>query len=48
MSRPRAYQLIESANIMANLSTNVDKPVSESQVRPLKLEPEEQRMGMGS
>jgi hypothetical protein len=47
MSRPRAYQLIESANIISNLSTVVDipAPISERQLRPLAaLEPEEQRM----
>lgn len=45
MSRPRAYQLIDAAGVVAGLSTNVDTvPTSESQVRPLtKLEPEKQR-----
>lgn len=44
MSRPRAYQLIEAAEVDANLSTNVDTlPATESQARPLtKLPPEEQ------
>jgi hypothetical protein len=35
MSRPRAFQLMESAAIVSNLSTVVDKPTSERQVRPL-------------
>jgi protein gp37 len=45
MSRPRAYQLIDAAQIASNLSTVVDNPpTSERQVRPLTtLEPEEQR-----
>jgi hypothetical protein len=46
ISRPRAYQLIEAATVVGNLSTMVDKqiPISERQTRPLtKLEPEEQR-----
>jgi hypothetical protein len=46
MSRPRAYQLIDAANIAANLSTGVDiaAPTSERQVRPLApLSPEDQR-----
>lgn len=45
MSRPRAYQLIESAEIVQNLSTIVDiLPNSESQTRPLaSLEPGQQR-----
>ncbi len=44
MSRPRAYQLIDAANVMSNLSTIVDKtPSVESQVRPLtSLDPQEQ------
>lgn len=44
MSRPRAYQLIDAANVMSNLSTIVDKtPSVESQVRPLAaLDPQEQ------
>jgi len=43
MSRPRAYQLIESANVIGNLSTIVDKPATESQARPLaKLPPDQQ------
>lgn len=44
MSRPRAYQLIDAANVVTNLSTIVDKfPIIESQARPLaSLEPEEQ------
>lgn len=44
ISRPRAYQLIEAAGVMGNLSTNVDKPQSEGQTRPLTaLPPEDQR-----
>ena len=45
MSRPRAYQLIEAANVSVNLSTIVDTlPSTESQARPLtRLEPEQQR-----
>jgi len=44
MSRPRAYQLIDAASVVTNLSTIVDKfPDSESQARPLaSLEPAEQ------
>lgn len=44
MSKPRAYQLIDAANVVTNLSTIVDKfPIIESQARPLaSLEPEEQ------
>jgi hypothetical protein len=45
MSRPRAYQLMDSAQVAANLSTTVDTPpTSERQVRPLAaLEPDDQR-----
>lgn len=45
ISRPRAYQLIEAAEVVNCLSTIVDKiPATESQVRPLtQLEPEQQR-----
>ena len=45
ISKPRAYQLIEAANVMIGLSTIVDVlPKSESQVRPLtSLEPEIQK-----
>jgi hypothetical protein len=45
ISKPRAYQLIEAANVMIGLSTIVDVlPQSESQVRPLtSLEPEIQK-----
>ena len=44
MSRPRAYQFIESSLVHDNLSTMVDiTPTSERQTRPLtKLEPEQQ------
>jgi len=36
MSRPRAYQLVESASVKENLSTIVDiQPVNEAQTRPL-------------
>ena len=42
--KPRAYQLIEAAQVAGNLSTIVDKPTNEAQVRPLTgLEPEQQR-----
>ena len=41
-SRPRAYQLIDSAKVIENLSTTVD--ISERHIRPLtKLEPEQQK-----
>lgn len=43
MSRPRAYQFIEAAEIVAVLSTNVDiqPPANEAQARPLSvIEPE--------
>ena len=45
ISKPRAYQLIEAANVMIGLSTTVDVlPESERQVRPLtSLEPEIQK-----
>jgi len=44
LSRPRAYQLIDSAKVKNNLSTNVDIPKTESQTRPLsKLQPEQQK-----
>lgn len=45
LSRPRAYQLIDAAEIKQNLSTNVDiLPKTESQTRPLaKLKPDQQR-----
>ncbi len=45
ISRPRAYQYIESSDLNDNLSTMVDiLPVNERQCRPLtKLEPEKQR-----
>lgn len=45
MSRPRAYQLIDAANIARNVSTMVDTvPTSERQARPLaSLDPDEQR-----
>lgn len=45
MSRPRAYQLIEAAAVVQNLSTMVDKlPVTERQARPLTpLDPDTQR-----
>jgi hypothetical protein len=45
ISRPRAYQLIEAAQVAENLSTLVDnQPTSERQIRPLaKLKPEQQR-----
>jgi N6-adenosine-specific RNA methylase IME4 len=44
ISRPRAYQLIDSAKVIGNLSTFVDKtPDNEAQARPLtKLGPEDQ------
>jgi hypothetical protein len=46
ISRPRAYQLIEAAEVGRVVSTNVDKsPANEAQIRPLtRLEdPQEQR-----
>lgn len=45
ISRPRAYQLIDAAEIKNNLSTIVDTvPTTESQARPLaRLEPDKQR-----
>jgi phage N-6-adenine-methyltransferase len=45
MSRPRAYQMIEAAEVVGNLSTNVDiLPATESVARPLtSLPPETQR-----
>lgn len=45
MSRPRAYQLMDAAEVARNLSTIVDNPpVAESQIRPLSpLTPEQQR-----
>lgn len=44
MSRPRAYQMIEAASVVTNLSTTVDIPSTERQARPLAtLEPEQQR-----
>ncbi len=45
MSRPRAYQLIEAAEVVGNLSTVVDiPPATERQARPLTvLEPDGQR-----
>lgn len=44
MSRPRAYQFIDAADVRGRLSTIVDKlPANESQVRPLtQLAPNEQ------
>jgi len=45
MSRPRAYQLIEAAETVSNLSTIVDiLPTAETHIRPLTiLEPAQQR-----
>jgi len=45
MSRPRAYQFIESSLVHDNLSTIVDiQPTNEAQTRPLtKLKPEQQK-----
>lgn len=46
MSRPRAYQMIQAAEIAITLSTNVDteQPTREAQLRPLaKLPPPVQR-----
>lgn len=44
MSRIRAHQLIEAAEVSTNLLTMVNTPVNERQIRPLaKLEPEQQR-----
>jgi predicted nuclease with TOPRIM domain len=46
ISRPRAYQFIDAAEVRSNLSTMVDiePPVSERQTRPLaRLSPDQQR-----
>ena len=44
MSRPRAYQLIDYAKVQTNLSTTVDKRISERQARPIaRLEPKQQK-----
>lgn len=44
MSRSRAYQLMSAAEVVSNLSTNVDIPIAETHVRPLTaLQPEQQR-----
>jgi len=43
LSRPRAYQLVEAAEAAGRLSTTVDKPSSEGQVRPLTRLPAEQQ-----
>lgn len=46
ISRPRAYQLITASEVLGNLSTTVDKPMTERQARelaPLKGQPELQR-----
>ncbi len=44
MSRPRAYQLIEAADVVEDLSTKVDKmPTSEKQTRPLASVPKANR-----
>lgn len=44
LSRPRAYQLIDAAEVKTNLSTVVDIPIPERQIRPLtRLEPEKQK-----
>jgi hypothetical protein len=43
LSRPRAYQLIEGANVLSNLSTIVDiLPTNEAQTRPLISLPPQQ------
>jgi protein gp37 len=43
-SRPRAYQLMDAAQVVSNLSTNVDKPRTEAQARELvRFPPEVQR-----
>lgn len=47
MSRPRAYQLMEAANVVGHLSTIVDTPLpaNEAQARPLTaLPPDVQRV----
>lgn len=46
MSKPRAYQLMETVGVIDNLSTIVDVlPQTESQIRPLtQLEPEAQQI----
>lgn len=46
LSRPRAYQIIDAAAVVSNLSTNGDKlPTNERQARELiGLDPEEQKI----
>ena len=41
ISRPRAYELIEYASTMKNLSGAPDKPTHENQVHPISREPKE-------
>jgi hypothetical protein len=51
ISRPRAYQFIDAAEVRSNLSTMVDiePPVSERQTRPLtRLSPDQQRQAWQS
>ncbi len=44
LTRSRAYQLIDASNIAKNVSTNSRHPVSEFQIRPLRvLDREQQR-----
>lgn len=43
ISRQRAHQLIEATEIVDDLSTLVDKPTSETHIRPLAALPPEQR-----
>lgn len=48
MSRQRANQLVDAAQVAGNLTTTVVTPVCESQARPLvALEPEQQREAWG-
>jgi hypothetical protein len=43
-AKSQAYRLIDAAKVNQNLSTIVDKPALESQIRPLtRLEPEKQK-----
>jgi hypothetical protein len=41
--RSRAYQLMDAAQIAENLSTSVDKPLTEREIRPLRVLNQEQQ-----
>ena len=49
MDRTRAYQFIDAAEIVTNLSTtvNVPLPLNEGQARPLRVLPAEQQCEAG-